>query len=195
MDKLVYTHTHIYVCTKGGGCRKESFVSWGHSLKWKCFVKGKFSLWLNLLMMLDCDWELKWQHINRVHSHVATLSLSAVSVPGLMNVQRWFRLKKSNSTPERSSSYLWWEETLILHLTAFLLALHLSTFLSKTVQPCDYTSVQHSNPGLLFSVLLCCLFCFFNSSIRSVCFEGKCQCLNTLFYRYSKKNCRLIFYY
>lgn len=88
--------------------------------------------------MSDCDWELKWQHINRVHSHVATLSLSAVSVPGLMNVQRWFGLKKSNCAPERSSSYSWWEETVILHFTAFPLALHFSTVLSKSVRPCDF---------------------------------------------------------
>lgn len=113
-------------------------MSQSQSLIWKCFVKGNFFLWPNLLIMLDCDWEFKWQHINRVHSHVATLSLSAVSLPGLMNVQRRFRLKKSNCTSKSSSSNSWWEETLILHLTAFLLALHLSTFSSKTIRPCDF---------------------------------------------------------
>lgn len=119
---------------------------------------GKFSLWPNLLMMLDCDWELKWQHINKVHSHVATLSLSAVSVPGLMNVQRQSGLKKSNCTPTRSSSYQWWKETLILHLSAFLLALHLSTFLSKTICPCDFNNSTAQQHGLLFLVVLKCLF-------------------------------------
>lgn len=156
---------------------------WAHSQVWKCFVKVKFSLWPNLLIMLDCDWELKWQNINRVHSHVATLSLSAVSLPGLMNVQRWFRLKKSNYAPERSSSYSWWEETVILHLTAFLVALHFSTFLSKTVRPCDFNIGPVCCPGFFFFIFL-----RYFLKITSDCCTGKCQCLNTLFYRHPKQN-------
>lgn len=93
--------------------------------------------------------------INRPYSQVTTLSLFAVSLPGLMNAQRQFRWMELKWAPVRGSINSRLELPLIRHLTTFLLGVDsvwffMSVFQSLWLYTNTIPTLKSTYPSLFY---------------------------------------------